>query len=199
MATFSKTVNRTLLSLQSIASNTVVVGSAVDVSTLIVGTALIHFGRRTNAAFTTAPTFRIEMSAKSSGDGFWWPLAQFSPVLGTSLTAQAVNGTVASGQNVITMTSTTNFAVGDIIYIDNTTIANSEWGRVKTVTTNTSVTIEDNLVNAQTSSTVYRAAEMYPALLDLSAVTRLRLVADGSGTGQAMACEAFLVTADSVA
>src|SRR5436853_8060 len=110
-STFAKTQGTSLLSLQSIAANTVVLGSATDVSTKIAGTVFIHFGRRSVTAFGTAPNIRVEASAKSSGDGFWWPLTIFTPVVGASLTNQAVNGTCASGQNVVPLSVTTNFAV----------------------------------------------------------------------------------------
>ncbi len=160
-------------------------------------TMAIHFGRRSGTALTTATTFRIEYSAQSSGDGHWYPLATYLTKI-ASVTSQAVSGTCASGQNVVAMSSTTGMSVGDIVYIDNGTIANAEWGRVKVVTSNTSITLEDNLVHAQTGATVYPSAEMFAAQIDCTAVGRLRLVVDGSGTGQAIAVEAELVSADTI-
>ena len=96
------------------------------------------------------------------------------------------------------MTDTTGFAVGDVVYIDNGTIGNSEWGRVKAVSANTSITIEDNLVNAQTGATVYDQAQIFRAVdINLRAIGRIRVVVDNTGTGQAIAVEAHMVTADS--
>jgi hypothetical protein len=198
MATITKTQGTSLLSLQSVASNTVVISSAQDVSTKLAATVFIHFGRRATTALTEGMEFRIEASSKSSGDGHWYPLAVFKTRT-EAAESEAVSGTVSSGTNVITVASTTNLAAGDIIYIDNGTIGNSEWGRIKSISTNTSVTIEDNLVNAQTGATIYDRAEMFAASIDLSAVGRLRLVADGRNTGQAVAVEATMVTADSIA
>lgn len=197
MATITKTQGTSLLSLQSVASNTVVISSAQDVSTKLAATVFIHFGRRATSALTTGMEFRIEASSKSSGEGHWYPMASFRTAVAAA-ESEAVSGTVSSGTNVITVASTTNLVVGDIIFIDNGTIGNSEWGRIKAVSTNTSVTIEDNLVNAQTGATIYDQAEMFVAQLDLTAVGRLRLVADGSGTGQAVAVEAHMVTGDSI-
>jgi hypothetical protein len=197
MATITKTQGTSLLALASIASNTVSVGSAVDVSTKLAATVFIHFGRRAATALTEGMEFRIEASAKSSGDGFWWPLAAFKTAIATS-EAEAVSGTVTAGTNVITVASTTNLIAGDLIYIDNGTIGNSEWGRIKSISTNASVTIEDNLLNAQTGATIYDQAEYFVAQLDLTAVGRIRVVADGRNTGQAVAAEAFMVTADSI-
>ena len=197
MATITKSAGTSLLSLQSIASNTVIVGSAADVSTKLAATVFIHFGRRATTALTEGVEFRIEASAKSSGDGFWWPLAVFKTAIALAET-EAVSGTVSAGTNIITVASTTNLVAGDIIFIDNTTIGNSEWGRIKSIVANTSVTIEDNLANAQTGATIYDQAEMYAAQFDLTAVTRIRVVADGRNTGQAVAAEVFMVTGDSI-
>lgn len=196
-SSLSKTQSTSVLSLQSVSSNTVVISSAIDTTTKFAVTMFIHFGRRSATALTTGVIFRIEASAKSSGDGHWFPVATFQTRV-AAITAQSVNGTCNSGQNVIAMTSTSGETVADIVYIDNGTIANSEWGRVKVVTTNTSITIEDNLVNAQTGATVYPSAEMFSALIDCTAIGRLRLVVDASGTGQSVAVEAELVSSDSI-
>lgn len=197
MASITKTQGTSLLALASIASNTVSVGSAADVSTKLAATVFIHFGRRAASALTEGMELRIEASAKSSGEGFWWPLAIFKTQIAAA-EAEAVSGTVSAGTNVITVAATANLTAGDIIYIDNGTIANSEWGRIKSIVSNTSVTIEDNLVNAQTGATIYDQAEMFVAQLDLTAVGRIRVVANGCNTGQAVAVEAFMVTGDSI-
>ncbi|HMJ84034.1 MAG TPA: hypothetical protein VK504_12735 [Vicinamibacterales bacterium] len=193
----AKTVNQSLLSLQSVASNTVVVGSAVDVSTKFTAFIGVHFGRRTASALTTGGKIRIEGSMKSSGDGHWFVLAEFQSAIAAA-ESEAVSGTVNAGTNVITVASTTNLTAGDLVFIDNGTIANSEWGRVKSISSNVSITIEDNLVNAQTGATIYDNAELFTAYIDLAAVTRIRAVADFSGTGQACAIEIIMVTADSI-
>jgi hypothetical protein len=197
MAAITKTQGTQLLALQSLASNTVVISSAQDVSTKLAATVFIHFGRRAATALTEGVEFRVEASAKSSGDGFWFPLASFKTAIATAET-EAVSGTVSSGTNVITVASTTNLVAGDLIYIDNGTIANSEWGRIKSIVSNTSVTIEDNLVNAQTGATIYDQAEFYVAQIDLTAVGRIRIVMDGRNTGQATAIQAFMVSGDSI-
>lgn len=198
MSSWTKTANTSLLSLQSVASNTVALGSPVDVSSKFAALIGIHFGRRTTSALTVGGKVRIEGSYKSSGDGHWFPLAEFQSAIAAA-ESEAVSGTVNAGTNVITVASTTNLTVGDLIFIDNSTIGNSEWGRIKAVSTNTSVTIEDNLVNAQTGSTIYDNAEIFTVALDLTAVIRIRAVADFSGTGQACAIEVTMATADSLA
>jgi hypothetical protein len=194
----AKTTAQTLLSLQSVASNTVVLGSAIDVSAKLGAFIYLHFGRRAATALTNNGFFRVEGSPKTSGDGHWFPLATYSTAT-AACEAEAVSGTVNSGTNVITVASTTNLTAGDLIFVDNGTIGNSEWGRIKSISTNVSVTIEDNLVNAQTGATLYDAAEIPPPLpVDLSGVARMRVVFDGSGTGQAVAIEVEAVYFDNV-
>lgn len=194
MAAPTKTIGTTLLALQSVASNTVVISSEIDVSGILEASIGIHFGRRATNALTESMRFRVEGSCKSSGNGHWFPLAQFDTQIAAA-ESEAVSGTVSSGTNVITVASTTNLAAGDIVFIDNGTIANSEWGRVKSIVSNTSITIEDNLVNAQTGATIYDQAEIFNVLcLNLLTISRLRLVADGRGTGQATAVEAWINT-----
>ena len=197
MATLAKTAATSVLSLQSVAASTVLISSAIDVSTKLAATIFIHFGRRAATAAGAGVDFRIEASSKASADGHWYPLATFTTDF-IAAEAEVVTGTVASGQKVITVASTTNLTAGDIIYIDNTTIANAEWHRVKSIVANTSVTVEDNLVNAQTGATLYDRAEMFVASLDLASVVRLRLVADGSGFTQAFAVESHMTVADSI-
>ncbi len=198
MAVINKTAATSVLSLQSVAASSVLISSALDVSTKLAGSMLIHFGRRSASAAGAGVKFRIEASAKSSGDGFWFPIVAYTTDFAAAAT-QAVTTSSASAQNVVSTSSTAFAAIGQIIYIDNTTIANSEWHRIKVVTASTSVTLEDNLVNTQgTSSNIYTLAEMFLAQMDFTAISRIRLVADGSLFTQAFAVEAFIVTGDSV-
>lgn len=206
MATITKTQGISILALQSLASNSVLISTAQDVSTKLAGMVMIHFGRRSATALTESVQIRIEASAKSSGDGHWYPLVVFLTQI-QGVTAQAVNGTCNAGQAVIAMASTTGMSkdyantsspIGNIVYVDNGTIANSEWGRVVQLSANTSITIEDNLVNAQTGSTVYPSAEMFQAMLDFTAIARIRVVVNANNTGVAVAVEAEMVTGDSI-
>lgn len=204
MATFSKTQGTSLVSFAEISSGGVTVGSAADVSTK--GRAMVHlrFGRCAATALTKPFSARIEVSSASSGDTpmVWTAIYEAQSAVAAAAD-EAVSGTVNSGQAVVGMASTTGFAVdpndlGKLVFIRNGTPANSEWGRIKTVTTNTSVTLEENLANAQTSATVYGSAHLWVAEVDLSAVGRLRVVADNSATGQTVAFRADMVTFDSI-
>lgn len=198
MASLTKTIQTPLVSLQSIASNSKVIGTPLSVANNLAATVMIHFGRRSASALTAPVNIRIEASAKSSGDEHWYPLVIFQSTA-AAVTSQAVNGTCASAQAVVPMTSTTGQVLSDIVYIDNGTVGNSCWGRICVITSNTSITLEDNLINAQTSSTVYNGAQIFMSNLDLTAVQRIRAVVDADNTGQAVAVEIECVTADSFA
>lgn len=173
------------------------ISNVLDVSSIFAGFYTIHFGRRAATALTEGVAFRIEGSAVASGDGHWYPLAEFKSKI-AAVTSQAVNGTCNAGQNVVAMASTTGMTVGDIVYIDNGTIANAEWHRIKVVTSNTSITLEDNLVNAQTGATVFPAGEIAAFEIDFLPVKRTRVVVNGCNTGQAVALEVELITCDSI-
>ncbi len=152
----------------------------------------IHLGRVTTSAFTAGVNFRIETSPAVSGNGYWFPITIFTSTLGTNVGSQTVNGTAAAEQNVIPIAATANFVVGDIVYIQNATEANSEFGRIIAVSLNTSITLEDNLRFAQlATSTVTSKSEMFYGLIDTSSSKRIRVVSDGSGAAQNFDCEVY--------
>lgn len=168
------------------------VGSAVDVSTYYAADVKIRMGRGTGTAFTTAPTFRIEkcyLASPTAND--WISAAEFQCAVGATLASQAVSGTEAIGQTVVTLAAGTNFAANDYVFFHNTTIANSEWSRVVSVSS-ADLTLEEAIVFAQTGATCRDQAEQYNAQLDLTGVQKLRLVVSGSGSGQAVVCAAEL-------
>jgi hypothetical protein len=197
MATYTKTVQTALLALQSVAASTVLVGSAFDCSTKMGGLIHVRFGRRAATAAGAGANIRLESSSATSGNNTWYPFAIFSTTFAAA-SDEAVSGTVNSGTNVITVASTTGLAAGDVIFIDNGTIANSEFGRIKSISSNVSVTIEDNLVNAQTGSTIYDGAEIFSAVEVPPGAVRIRAVDDGSLFTQAHAIEVLLMTIDSI-
>ena len=198
MATFSKTVQTALLALQSVAASSVAISSAFDMSTKLGGIISCRFGRRAVTAAGAGVNIRLEASRATAGDNSWFPFATFTSAFALA-EGEAVSGTVAAAQNVITVASTTNLVAGDVIFIDNGTIANSEWARIKSIVANVSVTIEDNLVNAQTGSTLYDLAEIYSPVSIPEGVMRIRAVADGANFTQAFAVEVALMTIDGIA
>lgn len=197
MATFVKTIQTPLLSLQGVSTISVVNSSAVNTSTKLGGLIQARFGRRAATAATAGINLRLESSSLASGDNSWFPFTVYTSNFATCI-AKSVTGLVSS-TNVITTPSTTSLAVGDIIYIDNTTFGNGEWARIKAISTNSSVTVEDQLVNAQTGSIFYNAAEIYTPVTIPEGSVRIRIVDDGSAFNQNHAIEVNLITIDSIA
>lgn len=188
MATFSKTGDLDLLTLQSIAASSVVVGSAVDVSDKMGGLVYARIGRRSATAAGAVCNIRLEASFKTSGDNSWFPFCILSGDF-AACEAEAVTGTVAAGATAVTCASTTNLAAGDVVFIDNTTIANSEWIRIKSIVAATSVSPEEALVNAATGATMYDSATIFNAVAIPDGAIRIRAVADGSLFTQAWAVQ----------
>lgn len=204
MASLSKTQGTSLLSLQTLASAAVILGSPADVSTKFAATVFIHVGRTVTTALTNGVKIRIEGSSKSSGDGYWFPLGEFiTGITASTTTATLTTGTTA-GDIILPMTATAGIVIGDRVYIREAGgETNSEFGRVKLVTTNTSITIEDGTLfnHTVTSTLVWSKAEFFIAQIDLTAIGRLRVVADAAYavSGQTVVVEAHMVTADSIA
>jgi hypothetical protein len=189
-----------LISTQSLASNTVFKGTEVDVSTKWGAGIYLYLGRTVATALTAAFKYRIELSYKASGDNAWIEAYEVASNI-AACNDEAVSGTVAAGQNAIGVSSLTGFAAGDKIFVKNSTFANSEWHQVKsteTAPTPDTVTVVDNLVNAATGGTIYDDAQWWFIPVDVSMAARLRVIADGSGTGQAVGVRAEVAYFNSV-
>ena len=186
----TKTDETTVYAIASTASNTVSIGTALDVSTYYAGHLRVRMGRGTGTAFTTPPICRIEGTAETGAEtaNQWTVLAQFQAGIGASIGSQAVSGTEAAGQTTVTLAAGTNFAGGDYVFFHNTTLANSEWSRVVAVS-GADLTLEEGIVNAQTGATARDQAEQYQCQLDLTGLNALRVVIDGRDTGQAVIYE----------
>lgn len=188
----TKVTEASLFAIASVASNTIDEGSAVDVASYYAGDIRVRIGRGTGTAFTAAPRIRIQKTYKTSPTANDWVTAlEFAPALGASIGSQAVSGTEAAGQTVVTLAAGTNFAAGDFVFFHNGTIANSEWHRVQSVS-GADLTLDEALVNAQTGATCRDQAEEWNEVVDLLGVQKLRVVVDGSGSGQAIIVEVVM-------
>ena len=114
MATFSKSVG-TLFALASTAASSVAISSALDVSTAMGGLVYVRFGRRSATAAGAGVNIRLEASHAASGDNSWYPFAQYVTAF-AACEAEALTGTVAAAQAVLTLASTTNLTAGDLIF-----------------------------------------------------------------------------------
>lgn len=191
------TDDQTLFALAQVNSGVATPSSEVDISGKLQVLVNIHFGRLATTALTVPCRIRLEVSTQSSGQGHWHPLFEHQTLIATAET-ESVSGTVNAGQAVITVSSTSNLVAGEPIFIQNPTFGNGEFVRIESVVTNTSVTGEDNLVNAQTGGTIWDQAEILPPVRVGPGWARMRLVVENTGTGQAVAVEAKYSTLDSL-
>ena len=194
----TRTGGLTALAAQSVSANTVVKSSDIDLSGKIGAMFYGWFGRGSASAGGAGANTRIDVSPKTSGDDSWSPWGGTFTSAFAACESEAVSGTVSAGTNVVTVASTTNLAAGDLICIVNSTPANSEWHRIKSVVVNTSITLEDNLTNAQTGSTIYDAAEFY-APVWVSGVMRARVVYDAASFTQTSLIKVLYDTEDTFA
>lgn len=200
--TANKTQGTTLLAHTQQASATITVGSAVDVSTKFSARYFVKMGRTVAAALTNEVLFRLEASAKSSGNDEWYPIYIWASQFGkTACNAPTLSGATTAGNTTSVLSSGTGITGGDILYFRETgTPANSEWARVKSISSATP-TFEDAQTRNHTSGiAVTDYGEMFSGDIDLSGVARLRLVVDSASnaSGQTVDVLAWLVTLDSV-
>lgn len=180
-----------LIVLQEVTAAPRVVIGETDCTSMDKATVWIRMGRTVTNAHSAVMEYRIELSPDKTGNRWGVYNEPADSAVGSSVGEEAVSGVALAGQKVILMASTTNFSVGEAVFIENTTFENSEFGRIKVVTTDTSVTLEDNLENVQTGATVRGQAEFKaPVIIDVSASRRVRVVVDGSGTTKDFAIDA---------
>lgn len=200
--TLNKTAGTVLLAHTQQATGVVTVGGAIDVATKVgPATAFIKMGRTVAAALTNNVKFRLEGSAKASGNDEWVPIYEFASGNGTTAaSATTLNGATTAGNATSLLTSGTGFTAGDLVYIRETgTPANSEWSRIATQSVATSTWEEVQTRNHSTGVAVTDFAEMFQVSVDIAALTRIRLVVDSASaaSGQTVDVIAWLVTADS--
>lgn len=201
--TLNKTAAGVLLAHTQCASATVTLGSPVDVSTKVgQATAFVKIGRTIATALSNQVKFRLEGSAKSSGNDEWVPIQEWQSLTGTTTASKTTlnDASCNAGDTVFTLTSGTGFTAGDLVYLRETgTPANSEWVRGKSIATN-DLTIEEGLTRSHTNGIdVTDLAELFAIPFDAGGQVRVRLVVDTASavSGQTVDVIAWIVTADS--
>lgn len=192
----TKTQGISIMSLQTIAASTGIRSDVISFDRKLKAKFYIYFGREAATAAGAGVNIRIESSSESSGDGNWIPESIFTTQF-AAVSDEAVSGTEAAGQTVISVASTTGLTAQDIVFFFNSTIGNSEWGRITSISTNTSITLEDALTNAQTGSTIYDGAEMFVSEINVEAGVRYSAYVDGSLFTQPFAIRVRATTFDS--
>lgn len=202
-STLTKTAARVLLAHTQLATASQAIGSAIDVATMVgPATAMVKMGRSVATALSAGVAFRLEGSAKTSGNDEWFPLYEWVSST-AAVNASTVNDAsfLANDTNFV-ITSATGITGGDLLYFRETgTPANSEWERVGSVS-GTTITFEEGITRGHTNGiTVTDGAEVWSIPVDIAGLVRVRLVANSNNvtaTGQTVDVIGWLVTADSV-
>jgi hypothetical protein len=193
----TKTVQTAPIAWQDVATANVVISSAIDVSTKWAASFGVRLGRRSGTAFTAGwPNVRIEASTQTSGNNTWIPVVSYQMQVGASIANTTLSGAVSAGASTFGVAAATNIAAGDILFLGDTSTANYEIVRVKSIS-GTTITPEEVVVNAHANSAIVtdQAEVVFPAL-DVSAYERLRVVIDNAGSGQSISVEVQCTTFD---
>lgn len=203
VTTLTKTAAAVLLAHTQQATAVVTVGSAVDVSTKVgPATAFVKLGRTVATALSNQVKFRLEGSAKTSGNDEWVPIYEWTTANGTTAASSSTvnDASFNAADTTFVITSATGIAAGDILYLRETgTPGNSEWVRVAGVS-GTTITLEEGVTRNHTNGiNVADLAEEFAIPIDIAGHVRIRLVVDtaSAASGQTVDVIAWLVTADS--
>lgn len=171
----TKTIGTSYQAWQSVATANVIVGSAIDVTNLIAIGFGVAMGRAGGTAFTASPQFRVE-GALSSAEDSWRVIDTVNFGLGATIANTTLNGAISAGAGSCVVTSASNIATGDILFLGHTSDTTKyEIVRVKSVSS-TTVTFEENCVYAHdNNAAVTDQAEHYAiGPYDLSTYSRVR-------------------------
>ena len=200
-STPSKTLGTAAVSWANgdLASAAQYISAAIDVSGKFAIGFSIQLARRTGTAFTAGwPNIRLEASAKSSGNDTWVPRFIYQPALGATIVNTTLNGAVSAAATTFVVTSATNIAIGDYLYLGDSATANYELVRVKAVS-GTTITPEEAVTYAHANAAmVTDQAESIYVPVDCAGIARMRVVVDNANSGQAMAAQVFYVLFDSI-
>ena len=185
----TKTQDVNILTVQQVAAGAVVNSSVWSVADYLEALIAVQIGRDdTGGALTSGVIVRIQASPKSTGDDCWQDLRTYQTNI-TNPESEAVTGGGSSGQAAMTVSSLTNLSIGDLVLIKNSTIANSEFHRIKGSSAGT-VTVDDNLTNSQASSTIYDQAEKFADIVPVMSFARLRVQIDNAANARTIVAEA---------
>jgi len=165
---------------QEIAQNTILEGTTVDLSGAYEAMLHIDFAL-CNATPHTGTKIIIQVSGAASGDDNWEVFREFVSITGTTDLEVITNNPAAIGTTVLTCASTTGYATGQWIFLEDvTTFANSEWCYIVAVSANTSVTIMDGTTRAHNKNSIMNSiAQTYVMALPLG-ILRVRIVYDNT-------------------
>jgi hypothetical protein len=195
-----------LIALQQIAANATLVGTPVDVSLLYAVMFYIDWAAIAATVITDGTELRIEAAGRLPIGGalnpdntIWTPILSIVTGAATAATTNTPNPT-NPGTTVITQGATGNYSAGGFIFILNSTILNSEFCRVITVTPATSITVQDPTSYQQNTQAIWNKAERYAIRMDLDTIKWIRGVVFNNrvATNRTVAARITMTSLDSI-
>jgi hypothetical protein len=200
MADYTQSATQTLLAHQEIARGANAVGTAIDCSSWLLAQITAWLANVGTTANATGVAVAIQGSIEASGND-WIDLVRFTGTT-TAAVGPALANAEAIGDTVIEIAATTGFTVGNLVYLrDATGVAESEWGEIAAVVTNTSITLVDGLIVAKeaTNDLVYSQAERFAVLVECAGLKRLRaVVLHQAATGSSIRSKVTAVAATDI-
>jgi hypothetical protein len=203
MATITpnKTDSVDLITHQAATHPTTLVGSSINCATKRAAVLFLYHAYVEATADTNPGKFLVQVrpdDGAGSVNEHWITVAEFA-AKGTTPDTENMTATEPIGETVMAVASTTGFLAEDELYIQNTTLANSEWAKCRTFASNTSITLIDGLTVQQTNtSVIWNDASKFVLWLDLNGIESFRVVWTHEGTTGANAhIKALAITYDS--
>lgn len=176
----NKSDSEEVIAHQAATHPTTIVGASKSALTKR-GVSLFLYHAYVEATADTNPGKFLVQTRPDAGDGtvneHWATVVEFT-AKGTTPDTEALTATEPSGETVMAVASTTGFAVEDLVYLqDTTTLADSEWGKLRSLVLNTSLTLIDGLTTGKDSADViWNDASTFTCYLDLNAGESYRVV-----------------------
>lgn len=179
-----------------------IIGPWVDCTTKKSATIFMYHGYVEATADTNPGSFKVQTRPDDGSGSITEHVATIVPFTakGTTPDTEAMTATEPIGETVLAVASTTGFAVGDLLYIQDTgTLADSEWAEEKTQVTNTSINLIDGLrVQKDSADVIWNDASVFVCGLNLESVESFRVIWTHEGaTGANGHVKALAVTHDS--
>lgn len=174
MADFTQSKS-TLISHQAVTHPDSIEGTAVSVATALECLIVCWHALVEATANTNPGKFRIFGSLDAADDENWFHITDIEVTTATAAT-ENMTATEPAGETVLAVASTTGFAAGDNIYVqDAGTLADSEWHTIDKIVANTSIDIMMGLTNQKDSADViWGSAQQFRVALNCAGLSRIR-------------------------
>lgn len=189
-----------VLAQQALTHPANVIGGAIDVSTYLGGIVYVWKGCTETTADLTAGLDYLAVEASGDADGNDWYRYFVMTPSGTAPVTEALSAaTEPAGETVLAVADDAGFTPGMLCFLTDATdeAVNSEWVRVVSVVTDTSITIQDGLAFAKASGDdLYTEGECWAITMDFAGIKRIRVVVIHQGaTGSNWVVKATLTAA----